>query len=310
MGTPEFAVPCLKSLLDGGYQVVAVYTQPDRPAGRGQGFLASPVKRLAQEIGLKVVQPAALRQQSAVSELAALAPDLIAVAAYGLMLPRTVLDLPRWGCLNVHPSLLPSHRGPSPIAWGILDGDTVAGVTMMLMDAGMDTGPILEQRELPVADEDTALTLGHKLAALAATMLPATLERWVRGELKPQPQDNGRATYSRLITKADGEIDWRLPAVDLWRRTRAFQPWPGCYTRWHGRILKVVEAIPVLNLVAGPGEIIFLPPGVPKDCIVGAGTGSGVLGLLRIQLEGKKEVDAAEFIRGQRDFVGSRLALQ
>ncbi|MBI2957602.1 MAG: methionyl-tRNA formyltransferase, partial [Chloroflexi bacterium] len=212
MGTPEFAVPSLRALLDGGCRVAAVYTQPDRPAGRGREAAASPVKRLAVELGIEVLQPRSLREPEALARLAGLAPDLIVVVAYGLLLPASVLGLPRYGCLNVHPSLLPRHRGPSPIPWAILDGDAVTGVTMMLMDEGMDTGPILEQVEEPVRDDDTALSLSRRLAALAAALLPRTVGRWARGEIKPQPQDDARASYSRLITKADGQIDWRLPA--------------------------------------------------------------------------------------------------
>ncbi len=307
MGTPEFAVPCLKALLDARFDVVAVYSQPDRPAGRGRGMAPGPVKMLAAESEIAVVQPDTLRSATAATRLAQFAPDVIVVAAYGLLLPETVLDIPRHGCVNVHPSLLPRHRGPSPIPWAILEGDHVTGVSMMLMDAGMDTGPVLEQVEVPVSDDDTALELRDKLAALAASMLPCTLDRWAGGEIMPRAQDNTQATYSRLITKKDGEIDWKLTAVELWRRVRAFHPWPGCYTSWNGCLLRITEAEPLPELNAVPGRAISLDGKTAGGSIAGVGTGQGVLGLLKLQLEGKREVTAVEFLRGQRDFVGSIL---
>lgn len=311
MGTPEFALPCLKSLLDSGNNVVAVYTQPDRPAGRGREAVPSPVKRLAMERGIVVCQPVSLRDDAAQQALSAFSPDLIVVAAYGLILPPAVLKMPLWGCINVHPSLLPKYRGASPIPWAILEGDATTGITMMLMDAGLDTGSILEQREEPVSDADTGLTLCDRLAALSAEMLQGTIDRWVCGEIKPRPQEESLATCSRLITKADGEIDWRLPALVLSRRVRAFRPWPGCYTRFGGRMLKIIEAVPVTGGAEfgplEPGTVVELPPDPLGGCVVGVGTGEGILALIRVQMEGKKEVSAAEFTRGQRDFIGSSL---
>lgn len=306
MGSPEFALPCLKALLDSGRNVVAAYTQPDRPSGRGREAAGPPVKRLAVERGIAVFQPASLRDPSAQAALAALSPELIVVAAYGLILPRAVLEMPRWGCVNVHPSLLPRHRGASPIPWAILEGDAMTGVTMMLMDVGLDTGAILEQEEEPISDEDNAHALSDRLAGLAAGMLPGTIDRRVAGQITARPQDEACATYSRLIAKEDGEIDWNLPAVRLWRRVRAFQPWPGCYAWLHGRMLKIKEAVPVNGSIE-PGMIVELPAGSPGGSVVGVGTGEGILGLVRVQVEGKKEVAAAEFIRGQRDFIGSSL---
>ncbi|HLC23461.1 MAG TPA: methionyl-tRNA formyltransferase [Dehalococcoidia bacterium] len=310
MGTPDFAVPCLQSLLATQHQVAAVYTQPDRPAGRGREPAASPVKRLAIASGIEVVQPVSLRDAPAIEKLAGFKPDVIIVAAYGLILPQAALDLPGHGVLNVHPSLLPRHRGASPIPGAILEGDPVTGVSIMLMDAGMDTGPVLAQETASIAAEDNALTLGTKLAAMAASMLPDALDGWVRGELKAVPQDASKATCSRLISKEDGEIDWRLPAVVLWRRVRAFYPWPGCYTRWQGKLIKIVEAAPIPQRVAGlPGRVIALDPGSPGG-LVGVETGEGVLGLLRLHMEGKKEAGAAEFVRGHRGFIGSQLPLR
>lgn len=306
MGTPEFSVPSLDALLHGGYPVVAVYTQPDRRAGRGQQIISSPVKQLALSQGLDVVQIEKFKVAGTVEKLAALAPDLIVVAAFGLLLPREVLNLPKHGCLNVHPSLLPRHRGASPIAAAILQGDEITGVTIMLLDAGMDTGPILNQRELPITDEDTTGSLGVKLAQVGAQLLIETLPLWIEGRIKPRPQDESAASYSKMIKKEDGEIDWRLSAKELWWKVRAFDPWPGCYARWRDKRLKLVKVLPLYGEKSGePGKVISLSR--PAPVTVGVETGDGVLGLVKLQLEGKRELSAEEFVRGQRDFIGSNL---
>jgi methionyl-tRNA formyltransferase len=306
LGTPEFAVPSLEALINGGYQVAAAYTQPDRKAGRGQQVASSPVKQLALSHGLDVVQIDRFKVAGTVEKLAALAPDLIVVAAFGLLLPPEVLNLPKFGCLNVHPSLLPRHRGASPITAAILQGDEVTGVTIMLLDAGMDTGPILNQREVAITDEDTTGSLGTKLAQVGAQLLMETLPAWIEGRVKPRPQDESGASYSKMIKKEDGEIDWRFPAKEIWWRVRAFDPWPGCYARWHDKRLKLVKVFPLHGEKSDePGKVIALPPPAPVS--VGVETGDGVLGLVRLKLEGKRELSADEFVRGQRDFIGSRL---
>ena len=306
MGTPEFAVPSLEALIRSAYQVVAVYTQPDRKAGRGQVVMSSPVKQLALLKGLKVVQPESLKAAGAVEGLADFAPDLIVVVAFGQILPAEILDLPKLGCLNVHPSLLPRHRGASPIATAILQGDEVTGVTIMLLDAGMDTGPILNQREVPISADDTTGLLTSKLAQTGAQLLAEILPLWFEGQIKPQPQEESRASYSKVINKNDGEINWRLSTLELWQRVRAFDPWPGCYAWWRGKRLRLGQVVPLYAERSGePGEVIALSP--PAPVVVGVGTGDGILGLLRIQLEGKKEMSAEEFVRGQRDFIGSNL---
>ncbi len=306
LGTPEFAVPSLEALINGGYQVAAAYTQPDRKAGRGQQVASSPVKQLALSHGLDVVQIDRFKVAGTVEKLAALAPDLIVVAAFGLLLPPEVLNLPKFGCLNVHPSLLPRHRGASPITAAILQGDEVTGVTIMLLDAGMDTGPILNQREVAITDEDTTGSLGTKLAQVGAQLLMETLPAWIEGRVKPRPQDQSGASYSKMIKKEDGEIDWRLPAKEIWWRVRAFDPWPGCYARWHDKRLKLVKVFPLHGEKSDePGKVIALPPPAPVS--VGVETGDGVLGLVRLKLEGKRELSADEFVRGQRDFIGSHL---
>jgi len=306
LGTPEFSVPSLEALIHGDYQVVAVYTQPDRRAGRGQQVTSSPVKRLALSQGLDVVQIDKFKVAGTVEKLAALAPDLIVVAAFGLLLPPEVLNIPKLGCLNVHPSLLPRHRGASPIATAILQGDEITGVTIMLLDAGMDTGPILNQREVPITAEDTTGSLGIKLAQIGAQLLTETLPLWIEGRIKPRPQDENGASYSKMIKKEDGEIDWRLSAKELWQRVRAFDPWPGCYARWRDKRLKLVKVLPLQGEKSDePGKVIALAP--PAPVTVGVETGDGVLGLVRLQLEGKRELSADEFVRGQRDFIGSHL---
>jgi len=301
MGSPQFAVPTLEHLLLDKYQVAAVYTQPDRPAGRGRGLVASPVKQIAQARGLTIVQPASLKAAGVVEQLGGFKPDVIVVAAFGQILPRTVLELPRLGCLNVHPSLLPRFRGASPVASAILAGDDFSGVSIMLMDEGLDTGPVLARAQLPVSPQDTTGSLTAKLSWLGARLLGEVLVGWSRGELIPKPQNGAEATYCGSIAKEEGEIDWRLPAVDIWRRVRAFNPWPGCYTRWRGKSLKIIEVGPLEEgSTAKTGEVVALN----SKAGFGVGTGDGILAVSKVQLEGKKAMSAAEFWRGQRDFLG------
>jgi methionyl-tRNA formyltransferase len=306
MGTPQFAVPILESLIQSSYDVVAVYTQPDKPAGRGKLLASPPTKELAMKHKIPVIQPNTLKSAGAVQELAGFHPELIVVAAFGCILPREVLSLPEFGCLNVHPSLLPKHRGPSPVADTLLCGDVFAGVTIMLMDEALDSGPILAQRKEAVSALDTTGSLTHKLASAGAELLMETLPEWLEGRLKPQAQDEGGATYSKLIANRDGELDWRLTAVELWRRVRAFNPWPGCYTWWKGKRLKIHSATPLGDKAKGEiGKVVALPKSAPVR--VGVVAGEGILGLCQVQLEGKREMSADEFTRGQRDFVGSSL---
>jgi len=301
MGTPEFAVPALQQLWSSQHQLVAVYTSPDKPAGRGRELSPSPVKRVAIERGLEVRQVRSLKDENAVASLAQLQPDVIVVASYGLILPKKVLAIPPCGCINLHPSLLPRHRGPTPIPSAILAGDAETGVSIMLMDEGIDTGPILSQQKVPIAPDDTAGSLTEKLSQLSARLLMETLPGWLSGSITPQPQREADATYTRLLDKADGEIDWRLPAVDIERRVRAFHPWPGCYTRWRGKTLKVMAATPLAGKRGTPGQTMATDDGV------GIQTGDGTLVLRQVQLEGKRPMDIAEFLRGQRDFIGSTL---
>jgi methionyl-tRNA formyltransferase len=302
MGSPQFAVPPLEHLLE-SHQVVAVYTQPDRPAGRGRGLVSPPVKRTAQALGLAVVQPASLKEAGAVEQLRGFEPDFIVVAAFGQILPPSILALPKLGCINIHPSLLPRFRGASPVASAILAGDEFTGVSIMLMDEGLDSGPVLARAQIPISAQDTTGSLTAKLSRLGAGLLPEVLANWTRGELTPQPQDETKASYSGSISKDEGEIDWHLSAIDIWRRVRAFNPWPGCYTRWRGKSLKITEAVPLPpEGKAKAGQVV-----ATSKAAFGIGTGDGVLGVLKLQLEGKQALPAAEFLRGQRDFIGAVL---
>jgi methionyl-tRNA formyltransferase len=305
MGTPEFAIPSLERLILNRYQVVAVYTQPDRTAGRGRTLVSPPVKEAALRLGLPVVQPDSLKSVESVSRLTDLKPDAIVVAAFGQILPQPVLDVPAYGCINIHPSLLPRHRGASPVAAAILSGDEFTGVSIMLLDSGMDTGPILSRAVIPVSPRDNTGSLTEKLSLIAAHLLQETLTSWRRHEIVPRPQNEAEATYSPRITKEDGEIDWHLPTVEIWRRVRAFNPWPGSYTRWRGKQLKIIEAVPFTEEGAlDVGQVVALPG---YESMPGISTGEGILWVARVQLEGKREMSAADFLRGQRDFIGAVL---
>jgi methionyl-tRNA formyltransferase len=304
MGTPQFGAAVLKHLLQSSHQVLAVYTQPDKAAGRGHRVAAPPVKELAEEWHVPAIQLGSFKSNEVMETLAGFQPDLIIVAAFGLVLTAEVLSLPRFGCLNVHPSLLPLHRGPSPVANAILHGDELTGVTIMMMNAGLDTGPILAQEKVGISFMDTTGSLGSKLADVGSKLLLETIPGWIEGELKAQPQDESRATYSEMMSTKDAEMNWRLSAVELWRRVRAYNPWPSCFTFCEGKRLKIHRAIPLGDSKRGDaGEVIALaePPGV------GAVTGQGVLGLCQVQLEGKRPMSADEFIRGRSDFIGCTL---
>lgn len=301
MGTPEFAVAILESVVQSSYPVLAVYTQPDKSAGRGHKVVFPAVKKLALERQIPVIQPETFKSSEVVGKLASFQPELIIVAAFGFILPQEVLSLPKFGCLNVHPSLLPRHRGPSPVANTILCGDELTGVTIMLMDAGMDTGPILAQEKVGISFMNTTGSLSSKLADVGAKLLLETLPNWISGELNPQAQDESQATYSKLINSQNAEIEWHLSAVELWRRVRAYDPWPICYTWYQGKRLKIHKVIPFGGVAKGKiGEVVALaePPGI------GVVTGHGILGLCQVQLEGKREMSVNDFVRGKRDFIG------
>ena len=303
MGTPEFSVPSLAALVDAGYDVVAVVTQPDRRSGRGRKLALSPVKQAALERDLPVLQPRSLRDPGAAAALAELAPDVIVVAAFGQILRSDVLDLPPHGCINVHASLLPRWRGAAPVQAAILAGDQVTGSTIMCMDAGMDTGPILAQVALLIDPADTGESLMHRLAEQGAALLAETLPRWLAGEITPQAQDPALATLCRPLRKEQGVIDWTQPAIQIERAVRAFNPWPAATTTWSGVGLKVLEAAaePDLGADQPPGTV------VTADGRVLVSTGAGLLRLERVQLAGRSAMAVSDFLRGQPDFVGARL---
>ena len=308
MGTPSFAICPLNALLQTAHTVAGVYTQPDNRGGRGKILTASPVKSFAIERGLRVFEPNDLRTKNVKAQLSSLAPDLIVITAYGKILPKEILGIPRLGCLNIHPSLLPLHRGPSPVVSTILEGDEIAGVTLMILDEGMDSGPILARKEERIFPEDTTETLTHRLFEEGAKLLIKSLPGYLQGDLIAVPQDQSRATYTTKLKKEDGLIRWDLPLGTVARQIRAYSPWPGSYTLWKGRILKILQGAPIYDLPAGsepPGTVLFLPQG--SQAAVGVVTGSGTLGLLQVQLSGKQQVDAAAFVRGNHDFLGSHL---
>lgn len=295
-GTAELAVASLEALAaDAKFEVVAVGTQPDKPRGRDLQLQPSAVKVSAVRLGVPVMQPKRAREEAFLNEVREMAPELIVVAAYGQILPQALLDIPLHGSLNVHTSLLPRHRGAAPIQWAILSGDAETGVTIMKMDAGLDTGPMLTQRRTPLLDEDTGQTLHDRLARMGAELLVETIPKWISGRITPQPQPEG-STYARKIEKADGLIHWEEAAVEIWRKVRAFTPWPGAFTYLKSgeqkRLIKIWKAVPV-DESGAPGTIVS----AGRDGIV-VGTGAGALRVLELQTEGKKRMSAQDYLAG------------
>lgn len=300
-GTAAFAVPSLHALAQ-RHDVVLVVTQQDRPAGRGRRPQMPPVKLAAAEHNLAVTQPRSLRKEAVVAELAAAAADVIVVAAYGKILPKAILDLPPHGCLNVHASLLPRHRGAAPVTAAILAGDAESGVTIMHMDAGLDTGPILRQQSIPLSGSETTASLTTALSQLGANLLLPTVEDWAAGCIKPQPQDDSRATYAALLKKENGVVRWDHDAESVCRHLRAMQPWPGAVTSWHGRRMKIIRARAAADSVSeAPGRVIRHE----GELAVVAGT--GIVVLEEVQLAGKRALPAADFLRGYGAIVGAVL---
>ena len=299
MGSSGFSVLPLRYLLEAGYEVVAVYTKMDKPAGRGRALGISPVKREALTLGLTVMQPKSLKDAGAQAELESFYPEAIVVCAYGQILPGSVLALPKYGCLNIHPSLLPRHRGASPVTATILAGDEWGGTSIMIMDEGLDTGPVLARAPVRVRVDDTTESLTARLALISARLLLDVLPRWAKGEIMPSPQDDTQTTYFKMMTKEAGEIDWTQSAVYIGRQVRAFQPWPMAHTHFRGRQLKILAAHMVEEGVGGmPGTVVALGKGF------GVVTGAGVLEVSEVQLEGRGVVAGADFLRGQRNLVG------
>jgi methionyl-tRNA formyltransferase len=307
MGTAELAAAVLQALTGvPTLQVLAAVSQPDKPRGRGQVPAPTPVKAAAVAAGLPVLQPARPREEAFLEQIRSLHPDLIAVAAYGQILPQTLLDLPAFGCLNVHTSLLPKYRGAAPIQWAILNGDAETGVTIMKMDAGLDTGPVVSQVTTAIADTDTSQTLHDRLAELGGRLLVDTIPPYVAGKLPPQPQPSEGVSYARKILKEDGCLDWSLPARVLWLKVRGFFPWPGAFTTigdaGQARLLKIRAAAVESETAGNPGTVLRADR---NGLVVGCGQQS--LRLLEVQREGGRAMSAAQFLAGHPISPGQRL---
>jgi methionyl-tRNA formyltransferase len=295
MGSPDFALPTLRMLND-NFEVVGVVTQPDRPAGRGRREQPPEVKVLAQDLGLPLIQPNSLKEEAALEQLREWSPDVIVVAAFGQILRENVLNLPTHGCVNVHASLLPRWRGAAPVQAALLH-DEVTGVTIMKMDKGLDTGPILSQQEIFITDEMNAGTLFDQLAQIGADLLAKTLPKYISGEIQPRPQDDALATYAPRLKREDGLMDFNQPADFLARMVRAYDPWPGAFQFWGDKRIKVFAA----HVETG----LDIPPGTPAivDNQPAWGTQSGLLVLDELQMAGKQRVSGAEFLRGAKDWL-------
>ena len=300
MGTPRFAVQPLRSLVAAGHEVAGVVTRIDKPAGRGRSLAEPAVKVAAKELNLAVLQPKRVREPEFIETLRGLKPEAIVVAAYGQILPKELLSLPRYGCINIHASLLPLYRGAAPINWAIIRGDRETGNTIMLMDEGMDTGAILKQERMPIEARDTTGTLTEKLSLLGARLITDTLPLIQAGKLAPMQQDNEMAVPAPLLKKEDGLIDWNLSAAAIHNRVRGLSPWPGAYTFLDGKIVKIIET-EAASGTAEPGMIV----GMDRNAFA-IGAGSGLLCILSIQPEGKKPMSAGDFLRGHREAIGKK----
>jgi methionyl-tRNA formyltransferase len=303
MGTPDFAVAALEKIIEAGHEVVAVVTQPDRPKGRGKELAISPVKECALKNNLKIMQPEKVREASVVAELKALDADIFVVAAFGQILSQEVLDIPRFGCVNIHASLLPKYRGAAPIQMAILNGDKETGVTIMQMNAGMDTGDIIVTKTLPIEDEDTAGTLFDKLMFLGADLIVETLPKIEKGEITLIPQDDSLSTKCGKISKEMGQIDFNKSAREIFNLVRGMSPWPSAYTKLNGKMLKIWKVKPVEGATDGaPGTVYD----VKKDYFI-VNTGEGLLEISELQLEGKKRMSVKDFLLGYSVIAGDKL---
>lgn len=321
MGTPYFAVPALEALVRGtkpgvvlpeGYELVTVITRPDKPSGRNQEIVYSPVKQTALAHGLPVWQPGSFKKPENQQALAAFQADLFIVAAFGQILPQAVLDLPRYGTLNIHASLLPKYRGSSPISEAILQGESETGVTIMLIDAGIDTGPMLLKRAIPLNESETTASLTAKLADLGASALLEVIPLWTQGQIQPQPQEHALASHTHMLKKEDGRLDWSQPATILSRQIRAYIPWPKAYTTWRGKQFKLLAAYAEISSTPStetPGKVSLttIQTDGQSQKVLRIATGQGSLLVERIQLEGKKAMNADEFVRGYSQIVGETL---
>ena len=301
MGTPPFATEVLDTLISAGHSISTVYTQPDRRSGRGRHLITPSVKQYAIGRNLPVIQPTKLGSSSQdIEHLASFKADVAIVCAYGQILPQQALDIFEYGCVNIHPSLLPSYRGPSPVATAILNGETETGVTIMSLDAGMDTGPIFDQKRVKIQANESCTVLTNRLFKMGADLLLDTLDKHIKGKIQPIKQDDSKATYTHFFSKKDGLINWNLGSKNISLLVRAFNPWPGAYTFLNGKMLKIIDALPVSYPVLNAGII-----SVEKKIYVG--TGEGTLQINNVQLEGKKNTSGEDFARGRADINGLSL---
>ena len=301
MGTPRFAVEPLQALVEAGHEIAGVVTRIDKPSGRGRVMTSPPVKRAAEQMGLTVYQPGRVRDPEFIDILQQIKPAVIVVAAYGQILPKEILSLPRHGCINIHASLLPFYRGAAPINWAIIRGETETGITIMQMDEGMDTGAILMQEGMPIGPDDSAGTLTEKLSVQGARLIAMTLLSVEKKKLKPMPQDDGKATLAPPLKKEDGLVDWNLSAAEIRNRIRGLTPWPGAYTFLDGTMMKILDA----ECVAGDGESGMIYQIEPTSLDIG--TGHGLLRIRELQPSGKKAMRTADFLHGHRGIAGKRL---
>lgn len=308
MGTPDFSVPALKALVEAGHQVIAVVTQPDKPRGRGKEVQMTPVKIQAMEYGIPVYQPAKVREASFVEFLQGLEADVYVVIAFGQLLPKAVLELPKYGCINIHASLLPKYRGAAPIQWCIIDGERETGITTMMMDVGLDTGDMLEKAVIPIEEKETGGSLHDKLSLAGGDLILSTLKKLEEGTLVRTPQTDEGTCYARMLTKSLGDIDWNQSAVSIERLIRGLNPWPSAYTLWNGKTIKIWSA----DVITGRETAVLLSEsGVPSETGITPGTvvcsdkhglvvctGDGLLSIRELQMEGKKRMDTPAFLRG------------
>ena len=308
MGTPDFSVPALKALVEAGHQVIAVVTQPDKPKGRGKEVQMTPVKIQAMEYGIPVYQPAKVREASFVEVLKGLEADVYVVIAFGQILPKAVLELPKYGCINIHASLLPKYRGAAPIQWCVIDGERETGITTMMMDVGLDTGDMLEKAVIPIEEKETGGSLHDKLSMAGGDLILSTLKKLEEGTLVRTPQTDEGTCYAKMLTKSLGDIDWNQGAVSIERLIRGLNPWPSAYTLWNGKTIKIWSA----DVTTGREAAAFLSEsGVPSETGITPGTvvcsdkhslvvctGDGLLSVRELQMEGKKRMDTPAFLRG------------
>lgn len=293
MGTPDFSVPTLEALVNGGHDVIAAVTQPDKPKGRGKAVLMTPVKEKAMELSIPVYQPVKVRDPEFIGILKEMEPDVIVVVAFGQILPKEILEMPKYGCVNVHASLLPKYRGAAPIQWAVIDGEPVSGVTTMLMDEGLDTGDMLEIKEIPLDKKETGGSLFDKLSLLGGELILSTLDKLEKGTAVRTPQGESNTSYAKMLKKSMGEIDWSMDAVKIERLIRGLNPWPSAYTSMNGKTVKIWAAdVKEGNVTGHPGRAAVTKDQLLVEC------GKNFLSVTELQLEGKKRMDTAAFLRG------------